>query len=152
MIVVTEEESLLIIDDASSMVLLDDASLTIAEEMSDSLILAELELSQRVDVPGSADLLVLEETSSYVQTDEGDELLVIVSGHQCAGQSAIYEYTMPAPATTVTVRHGLGRDPVAVQVLVEGELVDEYGVFFTVPHEEVQISFDLSVVALVRLW
>ena len=63
----------------------------------------------------------------------------------------VFEYQMSTPATTVTIDHGLGRDPVAVQVFHEGVLCDEYGVTFTVPDEQIQIGFDISIAALIRL-
>lgn len=63
----------------------------------------------------------------------------------------IVEYQMPTPASTVTIDHGLGRDPVAIQVFHEGVLCNEYGVYYTVPDEQVQIGFDTSIAALIRL-
>lgn len=68
-----------------------------------------------------------------------------------SGTSSVFEYLMPIPATTVTIDHNLGRDPVAVQVFLEGMVAEEYAVFFTVPGEQVQLSFDLAVAAFIRL-
>ena len=63
----------------------------------------------------------------------------------------IWEYQMLTPATTATIDHDLGRNPVAVQVVIDGEEVSEFGVYFTIENEQVQISFDIPAAALIRL-
>lgn len=68
-----------------------------------------------------------------------------------ADEFDIFEYQMPMPSTTATIDHDLGRDPVSVQVFVDGEICQGYGVYFTIPGEQVQIGFDIAAAALIRL-
>lgn len=62
-----------------------------------------------------------------------------------------FEYQMAVAQTTVLVDHQLGYDPVAVQVLVDGQVCSEYSVVYTIPREQVRVAFDISVQALIRL-
>lgn len=83
----------------------------------------------------------------------GDLVVVPVVGPKGADGAAAghFEYLMPIPQTTVLIDHPLGYDPVAVQVLVDGEVCSEYSVVFTVPEQQVRIAFDVSVQAMIRL-
>lgn len=65
--------------------------------------------------------------------------------------SAAFEYLMPVAQTTAVFDHTLGRDPVAVQVIVDGQVCDEYSVTFPLPSERIQVGFDVSVKALIRI-
>lgn len=72
-------------------------------------------------------------------------------GPQGMAGGEVFEYLMPIAQTTVLVDHPLGYDPVAVQVLVDGELCAEYSVVYTIPMQQVRVAFDISVQALIRL-
>lgn len=63
----------------------------------------------------------------------------------------VFEYVMPVPGTTALIEHDLGRDPVAVQMLVDGSEVDEYGVTFPVPGHTVLVGWDTPALAVIRL-
>lgn len=93
------------------------------------------------------------EVVEVITTSEVTVVEVVVPGPQgVPGAGADpFAYQMPAPATTATITHNLGRDPVAVQVIDGGRLCSEYGFFITVPGAEVQIGFDVSIAALIRL-
>lgn len=68
------------------------------------------------------------------------------------GVGSPVEYQMPTAQTTALIDHGLGRDPVAVQVVVDGVQASEFEVVFTVPQEQVRVAFDIPVLALIRLF
>lgn len=63
----------------------------------------------------------------------------------------VFEYLMPVAQTTALVEHNLGRDPVAIQVIVDGTVREEYSVSFPLPGATVLVGFDVSVQALIRL-
>lgn len=67
--------------------------------------------------------------------------------------ATVFEYTMPAAqASTGAITHGLGRDPIAVQVFDEsGVLCDGYSLSFPNPGVTVLIGFDISIQAHIRL-
>ena len=68
------------------------------------------------------------------------------------GSVTPYVYVMPTAQTSATINHTLGRDPIAVQVFDEtGVLCEGYSVAFTVPTTQVQVGFDISMAATIRL-
>lgn len=85
-----------------------------------------------------------------------DSILVVTDrvptvGSGGGGTTHVYEYTMPVAQTTAIIDHNLGRDPVAVQVLLDGQECDEYSVTFPIPGQRVLVGFDVSVAATIRL-
>lgn len=68
------------------------------------------------------------------------------------GVGSPFEYPMPIAQTTAVIDHDLGRDPVAVQVVVDGVQASEFEVVFTVPSEQIRVGFDIPVAALIRLF
>jgi hypothetical protein len=68
------------------------------------------------------------------------------------GVGSPFEYQMPVAQTTALVDHTLGRDPVAVQVLVDGVQASEFEVVFTIPQQQIRVGFDIPALALIRLF
>ena len=104
------------------------------------------------------ELIKIETVSDVIEIDSGR--LEVTTGERGPrgpqgepGQSTLtpFEYLMPVAQTTATFAHTLGRDPVSVQVLVDGVQADEYQVLYPVPGEQVRVGFDIPVQALIRL-
>lgn len=101
------------------------------------------------------DVLVPQPSEIAMEPAATDVLVLPVVGPEGpAGASVleIFEYQMPVAQTTAYVDHDLGRNPVAVQVFVDGVEASEYEVVFTVPAQQVRVAFDVAVAALIRLF
>lgn len=67
------------------------------------------------------------------------------------GGAVVFPYDMPGVASTAVIDHTLGRDPVMVQVLVDGVPVEEYSVSFPISGQRVMVGFDIPAQAQIRL-
>lgn len=66
--------------------------------------------------------------------------------------AAVDEHVQTVPAHTWVIDHTLGRDPVAIQVLVDGiEVGEGWSTSFTVPGEQVMLGFDVAISGIARL-
>jgi hypothetical protein len=68
------------------------------------------------------------------------------------GVGSPFEYQMSVAQTTALIDHTLGRDPVAVQVVIDGVQASEFEVVFTAPQTQIRVAFDIPVLALIRLF
>ena len=86
-----------------------------------------------------------------VKGDKGDPGEKGEQGERGVTGGIAFDYLMPIPGTTAVIEHDLGRDPVAVQVIVDGTVRDEYSVSFPLAGQTVMVGFDVVVQALIRL-
>jgi hypothetical protein len=147
------------------LVIEDTEPLVVVEQSADQFVLVfepdDTNIIQ-VDLESSFILMDIEAPPAVLEQSTNEDVILITSSGLPGppgrdgvdgqdGVAAPFEYQMSAPATTATVVHDLGRDPVAVQVFDGGVLCNEYGFYITVPHTEVQLGFDVPVTALIRL-
>jgi hypothetical protein len=67
------------------------------------------------------------------------------------GGAGVFTHVQSLAAATWVIPHTLGRDPVAIQVIVNGSPADEWQTIFTTPGSVVTLGFDLSVSGVARL-
>ena len=140
----------------SGIILAGDLEATVEDPMLD---IADLDAPISVEALGppavDVDVQVPDTGEISMESVSTDVLVLPIAGPTGpAGASDldIFEYQMPVAQTTAVINHTLGRNPVAVQVMVDGVQASEFEVVFTIPDEQVRVAFDFPVLALIRLF
>lgn len=121
-----------------------------------SVVVLETVVEEYVYTTGTGDVVVIEDVEEETAfLDEALHDVVVVESGGGPGPpgpgSRVIEYQMSIPATVVDLDHDLGRDPMSIQVFVDGLMHDEFGVFFTIPTTRVRLTFDVAVAAFIRI-
>lgn len=73
-------------------------------------------------------------------------------GPGSGAQFVLYEHIQETVQATWTIHHGMGRDPVAVQVFdASGDVRDEYSIVITEPNQTVTLGYDVPISGKARL-
>lgn len=90
---------------------------------------------------------------STVMSSGSSTNIVVTAGLQGppGPRSQPEEYLMPVAQTTATFDHTLGHNPTSVQVILDGQVCEEFSVTFPIAGQRVQVGFDISVQALIRV-